>query len=94
MVSSPTCPLWTLDTILIGAVAGCITCKAKRLKCDETKPSCEQCHKRSVHCGGYKKDFKWRPFEETSFTNKSTPSMKVKKGKVELLFRTECMFDI
>lgn len=49
---------------------GCITCKAKRLKCDETKPSCQQCHKRNVTCGGYKKDFKWRPFEETTFNNK------------------------
>ncbi|KAH8750459.1 fungal-specific transcription factor domain-containing protein [Hyaloscypha finlandica] len=53
---------------------GCITCKAKRLKCDETKPSCQQCHKRSVTCGGYKKDFKWRPFEETTFSNKLAPT--------------------
>ncbi|KAJ5034943.1 uncharacterized protein L3040_008211 [Drepanopeziza brunnea f. sp. 'multigermtubi'] len=52
---------------------GCITCKAKRLKCDETKPSCQQCHKRSVTCGGYKKDFKWRPFEETTFNTKVAP---------------------
>ncbi|KAJ5092498.1 hypothetical protein NUU61_007368 [Penicillium alfredii] len=45
---------------------GCITCKAKRLKCDEAKPSCHQCARRKVQCGGYKKDFKWRPFEETN----------------------------
>ncbi|KAJ5298295.1 uncharacterized protein N7443_006415 [Penicillium atrosanguineum] len=45
---------------------GCITCKAKRLKCDETKPACHQCERRKVQCGGYKKDFKWRPFEETN----------------------------
>ncbi|OAX78422.1 hypothetical protein ACJ72_07271 [Emergomyces africanus] len=59
---------------------GCVTCKLKRLKCDETKPTCQQCHKRNVTCGGYKKDFKWRPFEEASFTNKSAP-----KGKKALL---------
>ncbi|KAF2083283.1 hypothetical protein K490DRAFT_52067 [Saccharata proteae CBS 121410] len=55
---------------------GCITCKAKRLKCDETKPSCQQCAKRSVTCGGYKKDFKWRPFEESNFagTGKAAPA--------------------
>ncbi|KAI9880951.1 MAG: hypothetical protein M1830_009445 [Pleopsidium flavum] len=52
---------------------GCVTCKAKRLKCDEIKPSCQQCHKRGVTCGGYKKDFKWRPFEEATFTSKPTP---------------------
>ncbi|KAI9716829.1 MAG: hypothetical protein M1812_005169 [Candelaria pacifica] len=53
---------------------GCVTCKTKRLKCDETKPSCQQCLKRSVICGGYKKDFKWRPFEETNLTGKPTPT--------------------
>ncbi|KAL3417205.1 hypothetical protein PVAG01_11205 [Phlyctema vagabunda] len=53
---------------------GCITCKSKRLKCDETKPTCQQCQKRSVPCGGYKKDFKWRPFEEATFTNKPAPA--------------------
>jgi len=49
---------------------GCVTCKAKRLKCDETKPTCQQCHKRQVECGGYKKDFKWRAFEEATFITK------------------------
>ncbi|KAJ4369046.1 hypothetical protein N0V83_006128 [Neocucurbitaria cava] len=49
---------------------GCITCKAKRLKCDETKPTCQQCARRAVTCGGYKKDFKWRPFEEPSIPGK------------------------
>ncbi|KAF2873022.1 fungal-specific transcription factor domain-containing protein [Massariosphaeria phaeospora] len=57
---------------------GCVTCKAKRLKCDETKPTCQQCARRSVECGGYKKDFKWRPFEETSFGGK--PPTKSRKG--------------
>ncbi|KAH8705572.1 putative C6 finger domain protein [Talaromyces proteolyticus] len=55
---------------------GCTTCKAKRLKCDETKPSCQQCHRRNVTCGGYKKDFKWRPFEETMATAKTTTKKK------------------
>ncbi|ESZ94169.1 hypothetical protein SBOR_5447 [Sclerotinia borealis F-4128] len=61
---------------------GCITCKAKRLKCDETKPSCQQCHKRSVTCGGYKKDFKWRPFEEATFTNKPVPLPPKKRDSI------------
>ncbi|KAJ5632732.1 hypothetical protein N7490_009071 [Penicillium lividum] len=59
---------------------GCITCKAKRLKCDETKPSCYQCDRRKVTCGGYKKDFKWRPFEETNVAvGRSTPIKPTKK---------------
>jgi hypothetical protein len=63
---------------LTRARLGCITCKAKRLKCDETKPTCQQCARRSVPCGGYKKDFKWRPFEETNLGGK-VPG-KAKKG--------------
>jgi hypothetical protein len=62
---------------------GCITCKKKRLKCDETKPSCLQCQKRSVTCEGYKKDFKWRSFEEATFTTK--PTSKARKGKANRL---------
>ncbi|KAJ5203782.1 uncharacterized protein N7498_004661 [Penicillium cinerascens] len=58
---------------------GCITCKAKRLKCDETKPSCHQCERRKVQCGGYKKDFKWRPFEETNLAV-GRPTAKAKKA--------------
>jgi Fungal Zn(2)-Cys(6) binuclear cluster domain len=57
---------------------GCITCKGKRLKCDESKPTCEQCRKRNVQCGGYCKAFKWRSFEEANFTGKSGP--RPKKG--------------
>ncbi|KAJ5595460.1 uncharacterized protein N7459_001668 [Penicillium hispanicum] len=58
---------------------GCITCKAKRLKCDETKPTCQQCERRKVTCGGYKKDFKWRPFEETNLAA-GRPIAKPKKA--------------
>lgn len=43
-----------------------MTCKKKRLKCDEIKPTCAQCQRRNVECEGYKKDFKWRSFEETT----------------------------
>ncbi|KAJ6179816.1 hypothetical protein N7519_010277 [Penicillium mononematosum] len=59
---------------------GCITCKAKRLKCDEIKPSCHQCERRKVQCGGYKKDFKWRPFEETNFASGRPTVTKAKKA--------------
>jgi hypothetical protein len=69
-------------TALISVVTiGCITCKKKRLKCDETKPGCLQCQKRSVPCEGYKKDFKWRSFEEATFTAKPVP--KARKGEVD-----------
>lgn len=57
-----------------------MTCKAKRLKCDETKPQCGQCTRRKLQCGGYKKDFKWRAFEETSLATKS-PAKRPRKGQ-------------
>lgn len=63
-----------LAVVSANVFPGCVTCKAKRLKCDESKPSCQQCQKRNVNCGGYKKDFKWRAFEESTFTTKPIPS--------------------
>lgn len=45
---------------------GCLTCKKKRLKCDETKPSCTNCVKKKINCGGYATNFKWRSFKDTS----------------------------
>lgn len=66
---------------------GCMTCKKKRLKCDETKPTCVQCEKRNVECEGYKKDYKWRSFEETNKTSRAAKGKKVeieKKSSVDV----------
>ena len=43
---------------------GCLTCKKKRLKCDETKPECLKCKSKNILCGGYATNFKWRPFND------------------------------
>ncbi|RDW63314.1 hypothetical protein BP6252_10859 [Coleophoma cylindrospora] len=32
---------------------GCVTCKARKLKCDEGKPACTRCLKLGFKCGGY-----------------------------------------
>ncbi|KAK5175893.1 uncharacterized protein LTR77_001033 [Saxophila tyrrhenica] len=32
---------------------GCSTCKARRIKCDETKPECQRCQKTGRKCDGY-----------------------------------------
>ncbi|CZT10035.1 uncharacterized protein RCO7_03172 [Rhynchosporium graminicola] len=32
---------------------GCVTCKIRRLKCGEEKPSCHRCVKSGWHCDGY-----------------------------------------
>ncbi|CAM1508035.1 Fc.00g048830.m01.CDS01 [Cosmosporella sp. VM-42] len=53
---------------------GCVTCKARRRKCDEAKPSCSQCSHRQVACGGYSKDLKWKEFEASTFEYASKPT--------------------
>lgn len=56
---------------------GCLTCKKKRLKCDETKPNCLNCTKKNIECGGYATKFKWKLFnEERSHTSSSNKSLK------------------
>ncbi|ODV79646.1 uncharacterized protein CANTADRAFT_29470, partial [Suhomyces tanzawaensis NRRL Y-17324] len=42
---------------------GCLTCKRKRLKCDETKPVCLNCTRKKIECGGYATNFKWMSYE-------------------------------
>ena len=38
---------------------GCITCKARRVKCDETKPICVRCAASGRHCEGYRTPRAW-----------------------------------
>ncbi len=32
---------------------GCLTCRTRRVKCDEGRPSCKRCHDVNVECAGY-----------------------------------------
>ena len=32
---------------------GCLTCKSRRVKCDEKRPTCSQCQRRKIRCEGY-----------------------------------------
>ncbi|KAM6522916.1 hypothetical protein FALCPG4_012529 [Fusarium falciforme] len=38
-------------------LSGCWSCRQKRRKCDEAKPSCETCKTRGIVCGGYEMRF-------------------------------------
>lgn len=33
--------------------SGCLTCRARRVKCDETRPACQQCIRSKKQCKGY-----------------------------------------
>ncbi|KAI1616580.1 hypothetical protein EDD36DRAFT_461458 [Exophiala viscosa] len=52
---------------------GCLTCKRRRVKCDELKPSCERCIKSNIKCDGYAPP-KIKLFEPTSSSSSITPS--------------------
>lgn len=39
--------------------AGCWTCRARRKKCDETRPQCTTCCKLGLDCEGYGLRLKW-----------------------------------
>lgn len=49
---------------------GCLTCRTRRVKCDERKPNCERCEIANVHCAGYaeKRQLKIRHHDQSSIT--------------------------
>lgn len=40
---------------------GCITCKARRVKCSEERPYCHRCKKTGIKCEGYPQNPKSQP---------------------------------
>lgn len=49
---------------------GCFTCRTRKIRCDLTKPRCQNCTKMGVECGGYGIKLRWlNPIE---FTQKGT----------------------
>ncbi|RDW57832.1 hypothetical protein BP5796_12633 [Coleophoma crateriformis] len=69
------------STALTPIITGCVTCKARRRKCDENRPSCSQCIRRRVICGGYSKDLRWIEFEKPEQLN--SPARKITGGTNE-----------
>ncbi|KAI2826205.1 transcriptional regulator family: Fungal Specific TF [Aspergillus niger] len=54
--------------------AGCARCKQRRIKCDETKPSCVACSRRGYDCPGYRRDVKWSSKHEAKGLNSESLS--------------------
>lgn len=38
---------------------GCWTCRNRKIKCDEAKPCCRQCHRKGLDCEGYTARLQW-----------------------------------
>jgi hypothetical protein len=54
---------------------GCVTCKARRVKCDETKPLCLKCTKSGRRCDGYVPLKTWVFEVKTGDESSSSPSL-------------------
>ncbi|KAG6353604.1 hypothetical protein INS49_005566 [Diaporthe citri] len=59
---------------------GCRTCRARRIKCDETRPVCNQCIKSRRHCSGYRSDFDILHRDETQATAARAKKAAAKKA--------------
>ncbi|RYC81701.1 hypothetical protein BFJ63_vAg15397, partial [Fusarium oxysporum f. sp. narcissi] len=46
---------------------GCVTCRSRRVKCDEGRPGCSMCKISGLDCGGYSKDI-FFDFDDPSST--------------------------
>ncbi|KAH8795671.1 hypothetical protein BGZ57DRAFT_747773 [Hyaloscypha finlandica] len=64
------------------AKTGCITCKIRRVKCDEGKPTCHRCQKFGVKCDGYARLRKDPPIV------KSTRKVLLPKSSIKILLPT------
>ncbi|KAI1024893.1 hypothetical protein LB504_009690 [Fusarium proliferatum] len=47
--------------------SGCVTCKKRKLKCDEAEPACTRCVKSNLLCPGYKRPVKWSTKHEIDY---------------------------
>lgn len=50
---------------------GCLTCRRRRKKCDERKPSCCNCERNNLECDGYQAPVKWISHAPTTGTTHS-----------------------
>ncbi|KAH8699317.1 C6 zinc finger domain protein [Talaromyces proteolyticus] len=59
-----------------GRSKGCVTCKQRRVKCDQAKPKCRTCHRLGLQCEGYQTRYSNLKFKDQNykFCNESTSS--------------------
>ncbi|EPS30032.1 hypothetical protein PDE_04982 [Penicillium oxalicum 114-2] len=64
---------------------GCITCRRRKKKCDETKPACLNCQKNAVVCEGYPPKEIWKSGRQRMADAARTQSMAVVPRGLPLL---------
>ncbi|KAL2396634.1 hypothetical protein ABEF93_000132 [Exophiala dermatitidis] len=84
--------------------SGCSTCKQRRVKCDEGKPSCRQCTLKGLECPGYATRWKWSSKHERHWRSSLQPqpapvpdkkraSSVVSRGSPELATSARRLYD-
>jgi len=64
---------------------GCVTCKTRRLKCDEGLPLCKRCNKAGITCGGYQLTNRF--VDELPRIERSRKILKAQEAELALLVR-------
>ncbi|KAL7921308.1 hypothetical protein ACQKWADRAFT_327803 [Trichoderma austrokoningii] len=61
-----------------GRSKGCVTCRRRKKGCDQNVPSCNQCTRAGLECGGYERDLVW---VNTTPPNRSKAPASSSRGK-------------
>ncbi|KAE8139371.1 hypothetical protein BDV38DRAFT_51217 [Aspergillus pseudotamarii] len=71
---------------------GCVTCKARRKKCDEARPHCRTCANAGRECGGYQEtiDRRTRAWKTTKATVDVPCKIEIEVQQNELTVAKEC----
>ncbi|CAH0015831.1 unnamed protein product [Clonostachys rhizophaga] len=64
---------------------GCQMCRTRRIKCDETKPTCNQCAKSRRQCPGYKDEFDLVFRNETQATERRARKASKKGSSLKMI---------
>ncbi|KAF4978445.1 hypothetical protein FZEAL_5170 [Fusarium zealandicum] len=79
---------------------GCATCRIRKIKCDENRPSCQKCVSTGRTCDGYESPFRIvssQPFDNAHAGGITSSSTEIAPREIDLLnryFSTKTMFDV
>ncbi|KAI7001230.1 hypothetical protein KC329_g17 [Hortaea werneckii] len=65
-----------------GRSGACLTCKRRRVKCDEGRPTCSPCQRLHLCCGGYSTRFRFRDETNKFLATKGTDGCKKRDNHV------------
>ncbi|RPA72320.1 hypothetical protein BJ508DRAFT_335173 [Ascobolus immersus RN42] len=71
---------------------GCITCRRRKKKCDETRPECMNCVKNSVVCEGYPEKTIWQSGKQKSEGTAET-ALQIRKSVMSRVTELPCLID-